>query len=73
LEEENNHFLDFMPQMKEELNKTKTFYNQLQEIVHKTNKNNYILLSADTNARIGMLKSIILYEVLENKLKILVD
>jgi hypothetical protein len=49
-----------MPQKKEELKKTKTFYNQLQETVHKINKNNYILLSGDLNARIGMLKSITL-------------
>jgi len=49
-----------MPQKKEELKKTKTFYNQLQDTVHKINKNNYILLSRELNARIGMLKSIIL-------------
>jgi hypothetical protein len=60
-----------MPQMK--LKKTKTFYNQLQEIVHKTNKNNYILLSGDLNAAIGMQKSIILWEVLENELQIPMD
>jgi len=61
-----------MPQKKEELKETETFYNQLQDTVHKINKNSYILLS-ELNTRIGMLKSIILWEVLENTLQIPID
>jgi hypothetical protein len=35
------------------MKKNKNFYDQLQDILNKTNKNDYILLSRDLNARIG--------------------
>jgi len=41
LEEENHHFFNSTPQKKEELKKKDNFYDQLQDILNKTNKNDY--------------------------------
>jgi hypothetical protein len=46
-------FLDSTPQNKEELKKKETFCNKLQEILHKTNKNYYSLLSGEMNDETG--------------------
>ena len=46
-------FLDSTPQNKEQLKKNETFCNKLKEILHKTNKNDYILLSGALNDRTG--------------------
>jgi hypothetical protein len=46
-------FLDSTPQNKEEFKKNETFYNILHEILHKTNKNDYILLSGELKDRTG--------------------
>ena len=35
------------------VDENKNFYNQLQKTLHKTNKNDYTLLSRDLNSRIG--------------------
>ena len=40
MQEENHHFLDSTPEKKEELKK-KNFYDQLQDILNKMNKNDY--------------------------------
>jgi uncharacterized small protein (DUF1192 family) len=48
--------LESTAQKKKELKKTKT-YKKLQEILNKTNKNYYVLLSLELNARICALNS----------------
>ena len=44
-------FLDSKSQKKEELKKAKNFYDQLQKILEKTNKNNYTWFPGDLNTR----------------------
>lgn len=69
MEDGNYHFGPYVPE-EERVEGNENFYNQLQEILNKANKSDYILLSGNLNLRIGNAEIHNIVKRLENLLQI---